>query len=247
MVICIIPARYGSSRLPGKPLADVAGKPLIQWVYEKARASSLIRETWVATDDRRIFDAVQSFGGKALMTTGEYLSGTDRIADAALEIPGDIICNLQGDEPGIHPETLDQTIRALLDNPDFHVSTAMVGIQSEKDYRSPAVVKVVCTPDGTALFFSRSPIPSLVRAGNNTEWEGFFGFKHLGLYVFRRETLLAFPKMKPGFLERLEQLEQLRFMENGYRIRVVQTVHDSVGVDTPEDLEELRAEFQKGI
>jgi len=240
-VVCVIPARYGSTRLPGKPLADVCGKPLIRWVYESACAARKVRESFVATDDRRIFDAVQAFGGKALMTTGQYQSGTDRIADALQNIACDAVVNLQGDEPLMHPETIDKTIGVLEKDPECPVATAMVKITEEKDYLSPSVVKVACASDGRVFYFSRSPIPSLARVGAQAKFSGYWGFKHLGLYVYRREALLAFPTLKPSLLEQIEQLEQLRFLENGFTIKIVETTHDSIGIDTPEDLEALRA------
>jgi len=243
-VVCVIPARYGSTRLPGKPLADVCGKPLIRWVYERACAARKVGETFVATDDRRILDAVSAFGGKALMTLGQYQSGTDRIADALRNIPCDIVVNLQGDEPLMHPDTIDQTVEVLERDPACPVATAMVKITEEKDYLSPSVVKVTFALDGRVFYFSRSPIPSRARIGIQREISGYFGFKHLGLYVYRREALLAFPSLKPSFLEKVEQLEQLRFLENGYTIKIVETPYDSIGIDTPEDLEALRARLR---
>lgn len=244
-VICIIPARYASTRLPGKPLADLCGKPLIRWVYERARAASRIQETYVATDDRRIQQAVEGFGGRAIMATGDYQSGTDRIADAASKLPADIVVNLQGDEPMMHPGTIDLAVEALERRPDYSVSAAMVKIRDESQYLSPDTVKVVASSQGRAFYFSRSPLPSLARASGKKEFQGFFGFKHLGLYVYRRDVLLAFPKLSPGFLEKIEQLEQLRLLEHGYAIGVVETSHDSIGVDTPEDLALLRDQFSK--
>jgi 3-deoxy-manno-octulosonate cytidylyltransferase (CMP-KDO synthetase) len=243
-VICVIPARFASTRFPGKPIADVCGKPLIQWVYERASASKRIRTVYVATDDWRIYDAVARFGGLAIMATGDYRSGTDRIADAVKNMDCDIVVNLQGDEPMMHPDTIDKAVGILEQDPQCSVSTAMVRISSLDDYRSSHVVKVVCSLDGRALYFSRSPVPSLARAGSSAEFDGYFGFKHLGLYVFRREVLLAFPNLKPSFLERLEQLEQLRFLENGYVVKVVETDYDSIGIDTPEDLENLKSFLQ---
>jgi 3-deoxy-manno-octulosonate cytidylyltransferase (CMP-KDO synthetase) len=243
-IICVIPARFASTRLPGKPLADVCGKPLIQWVYERASASQSIQAVYVATDDRRIFDAVTGFGGLAIMTTADYQSGTDRIAGAVRDMDCDIVVNLQGDEPMMHPDTIDKAVRILEEDRECSVSTAMVRITGEVHYRSPHVVKVVCAIDGRALYFSRSPVPSLARVGSQTEFSGYFGFKHLGLYVYRKDVLLEFTKLKPSFLERLEQLEQLRFLENGYIVKVVETLHDSIGIDTPEDLENLKVILQ---
>lgn len=237
-VVCIIPARYASTRFPGKPLAELAGKPMVQWVYERAKGAKTIQDVIVATDDKRIFDVVQAFGGKAVMTTGDYQSGTDRIADVARDMDCDAVVNLQGDEPWMNPETLDLSVRALAEKPYCDVSTAMIKITDEKTYLSPNAVKAVCASDGIALYFSRSPIPSRSRA--QPEFAGFWGFKHLGLYVYRKEALLAFPRLKPTFLERLECLEQIRFLENGYKIKVVETPHDSTGIDTPEDLQSLK-------
>ncbi|MBN1900521.1 3-deoxy-manno-octulosonate cytidylyltransferase [Candidatus Sumerlaeota bacterium] len=243
-IICVIPARFASTRLPGKPLADVCGKPLIQWVYERAASSKRIQTVYVATDDKRIFDAVRAFGGLAIMTTGDYQSGADRIADAVKDMDWDVLVNLQGDEPMMHPDTIDRAIDILEKDPDCSVSTAMIRITNAEHYASPHVVKVVCAPDGRALYFSRSPIPSLSRAGAEPDFSGYFGFKHLGLYAYRRHVLLEFTKISPSFLEKLEKLEQLRFLENGYIVKVVETIHDSIGVDTPEDLENLKSILQ---
>ncbi len=240
-VICVIPARYASSRLPAKPLADVCGKPLIQRVYERALTAGTLSDILVATDDDRILQAVNAFGGRAVMTSSDFQSGTDRIASAVRDIPADIIVNLQGDEPLMHPDTIDAAVNALIDDTASSISTPMIRITGEKDYLAPSVVKVVTGLDGIALYFSRSPIPSKARVKERPEFGDYWGFKHLGLYVYRREALMAFPGLKPTRLERLEQLEQLRFLENGYRIRMVETVHDSIGIDTPSDLEELCA------
>lgn len=245
-VICIIPARYESSRFPGKPLADLCGHPMIEWVYRRSETTRNIEKTFVATDDQRIFDVVEKFGGNAIMTTGDYHSGTDRIADAVKDIPCDIIVNLQGDEPMMHPDTIDSAVSSLRNDSGAHVSTAMIRIREKEDFLSPNVVKVVCSRNGRALYFSRSPVPSLTRADKNASFAGFYGFKHLGLYVYRRESLLSFPEMEQTFLERLEKLEQLRFLENGYNINVIETEYDSTGVDTPGDLEKLKEKIENG-
>ena len=245
-VVCVIPARYASTRLPGKPLLDLGGKPLIQWVYEKAEKCRNVSETWVATDDRRIFGAVRDFGGKAVMATGDFRSGTDRISHVVKDMDCRFVVNLQGDEPMMDPDTVDRAIEALASDSSYDVSTAMVRIHSEEEYLCPSAVKVVCDRNGRALYFSRSPIPSLSRADDRPEYEEFFGWKHLGLYVYTRKSIVDFPGLQPTFLEKLEQLEQLRFLENGYSIRVIETEHDSVGVDTRKDLDVLRNQLKQG-
>jgi 3-deoxy-manno-octulosonate cytidylyltransferase (CMP-KDO synthetase) len=206
----------------------------------------MVQKVYVATDDRRIYDAVSAFGGNAVMTYSDYQSGTDRIADVVKDMECDIVVNLQGDEPVMNPETIDLAVNALLNSPACDISTAMVEIRDENIYFSPNVVKVVCSFDGHALYFSRSPIPSLARAGGKAGYERFFGYKHLGLYVYRRDALLSFPTMQPTFLEKLECLEQLRFLEYHYKIKVVETPHDSIGVDTPDDLKALEVRIKGG-
>jgi len=272
--IAIIPARYGSTRFPGKPLADLCGKPLIAHVVGRAREARRVDDVIVATDDERILRAVEAHGGRAVMTSPDCASGSDRIAKVAAKLPqAALIVNVQGDEPLMPPEVIDRAIAALESDPECAVSTAMIRITNEADYLSPHVVKVVCDREGRALYFSRSPLPNLTRAseeekqtygaqfgagasdasdrsdrsdrsdgsdGSDTPPAPFWGFKHFGLYVYRREALLKFVGMEPSALERIERLEQLRFLENGMRIRVVETTLDSIGVDTPEDLERAR-------
>jgi len=249
IVAAIIPARYASTRLPGKPLADIGGKPLIQWVVEKAGSCERIDRVYVATDDQRILDAVLGFGGQALMTSQSCRSGSDRIAEALERVECDIVVNIQGDEPMMAPETIDRAIEALERDPDCQVSTAAVPLYDREEWESPHAVKVVTDGRGYALYFSRSPIPNrsrsgpdLVSAGSRPVW----GLKHLGLYVYRRRALEEFVAWPPSHLEQVEKLEQLRFLDHGYRIRVVETPWDSVGVDTPEDLERVRALLASG-
>jgi 3-deoxy-manno-octulosonate cytidylyltransferase (CMP-KDO synthetase) len=238
-VVCVIPARYASQRFPGKPLADLRGKPMIQWVYERALKAKTVSKVIVATDDLRICRAVKSFGGNCVMTKKHHSSGTDRIAEVAKSLKFDFIVNLQGDEPTINPRTIDKTVRALLRDQQCDVSTAMIPITCRDDFHSNSVVKVITDRSGYALYFSRAPIPNLERADPEHQ-KRFFGFKHLGLYVYRKKALLAFPRFKPTFLEKLEKLEQLRFLENGFRIKIIETPYDSTGVDTPEDLENVK-------
>lgn len=235
-VVAIIPARFGSTRLEGKPLADIGGKPMIQRVYERAKGSRLIGEVTVATDDERILKAVISFGGKAVMTDSGHRSGTDRVAEAVSGTKAEIVVNIQGDEPLIEPGMIDDAIRPLLDNSDILLCTLKTRITEEDEYRDPNVVKVVTDSQGFALYFSRSPIPYGV-----FKKDGLFPYKHVGLYVFRRDFLVKFSGFEPTALERTENLEQLRALENGFRIKVVETSYNPIAVDTPEDLDRVRS------
>jgi len=234
-VVAIIPARFGSTRLEGKPLADIGGKPMIQRVYERAKGSRFISEVTVATDDERILKAVRIFGGKAVMT-GKHRSGTDRVAEAISGTKAEIVVNIQGDEPLIEPGMIDDAIRPLLDSPDILLSTLKTRITKEDEYRDPHVVKVVTDSEGFALYFSRSPVPYGV-----FKKEGLLPYKHVGLYVFRRDFLVKFSGLEPSALEKTENLEQLRALENGFRIKVVETGYNPISVDTPEDLEKVRS------
>lgn len=233
-VVAIIPARYASTRLNGKPLLHIDGKPMIQWVYERAKKAKLINDVIAATDDKRVFDAVRYFGGKAVMTSPEHRTGTDRIAEAAGGLNVDIIVNVQGDEPLIEPEMIDAAIRPLTNDSEIVAATLKTKIKDEKELNNPNVVKVVTDKNDFALYFSRLPIPYVRGQEKNIH------FKHIGLYVYRKDFLLKFARMKPTPLEEAEKLEQLRVLENGYKIKVVETKHDSIGVDTVEDLEKVR-------
>ncbi len=219
-VIVVIPARHASSRFPGKPLASIAGRPMIRHVFERAKQSQRASRVVVATDDNRIRDAVLSFGGEVIMTRSEHRTGTDRLAEVAVHIPADIYVNVQGDLPLILPEVIDAVVDALISAGDeAQVSTLCVPITTPEDIMNPNIVKVVSDFDGNALYFSRAPIPWVRDAGERVAARHF---KHIGLYAFRRDALLEFPALPPGDLERLEQLEQLRWMENGYRIAVAE-------------------------
>jgi 3-deoxy-manno-octulosonate cytidylyltransferase (CMP-KDO synthetase) len=244
----VIPARYGSTRFEGKPLADILGKPMIQWVYEGLRQSKLIDEVIIATDDQRILEAVQSFGGKGVMTSPDHTTGTDRVAEVARKLRSEIIVNVQGDEPLIKGPIIDKAIRPLLIDETIPMSTLVTQIDEVKDWLNPHIVKVVTNQKGFALYFSRSPIP-FPRDLNIDRLETHpFGtkkplpknvFKHIGVYVFRRKFLLSFSKMKPTPLEKLEKLEQLRVLENGYQIKVTSTDYEPLHVETPEDLQKV--------
>jgi 3-deoxy-manno-octulosonate cytidylyltransferase (CMP-KDO synthetase) len=241
----IIPARYGSTRFPGKPLALLAGKPMVQWVYERAAQSELLSEVIVATDDHRIFDAVKECGGRVVMTRPDHPSGSDRIAEVAAKSDAEIIVNIQGDEPLIEPAAIDRGVKILLDNPAAQVGTLVRPIRDAADLRNPNIVKVALAQDRTALYFSRSPIPFCRGAQTDAEWlQQHTYFKHIGLYIFRREMLLQFVKWPPGVLEKVEILEQLRLLEHGVKIHVAVTEYEARGVDTEEDLEVLGDELK---
>ena len=231
-VIGVIPARYGSSRFRGKVLAEIAGKPMIQWVYEQASQSKTLDQLFVAVDDPRVQKCVEGFGGKAVMTGRNHQSGTDRIAEAVAKIETDIVVNIQGDQPLLDPKMIDEAVQPMLEDTTVQMSTIKTKI-SEEDYSDPAVVKVVVDENDFALYFSRSLIPYArdKRAVNV--------YEHVGLYVYRKDFLLKISKLPQTYLEKIEMLEQLRVMEKGYKIKVVETKSKQaagISVDTPEDL-----------
>lgn len=239
-VLCIIPARYASTRLPGKPLSLIAGKPMIQRVYERACQAQLPDEVVVATDSELVKQAVDGFGGKAVMTSPDHPSGTDRLAEVALLYPDvDIIVNVQGDEPMIPPEIIDRLAAALSEDETLQMATMKVLMQ-EEDYANPAAVKVVTDQNGYALYFSRSLMPY-----PRNKPEDYRVFKHVGIYAYRRGFLLKYAALAPTPLERAESLEQLRALENGYKIKVLESDFQGIGVDTPEDLAAVNALFAR--
>ena len=231
--VALIPARFASSRFPGKALADLDGRPMIEHVYRRAAAARTVDAVGVATDDRRIADAVTAFGGHAVMTSLHHQSGSDRIAEAATALDCDIVVNVQGDEPLIDPAAIDAAVAPLLAEPDVQMTTLCSPIHDEAEAASPNVVKVVLDLRGDALYFSRARIPYPRQAGGRA-------FRHIGLYAYRRTFLLEFARWAPTPLELAESLEQLRALEHGCRIRTVITPYDSIGVDTPEDLTLVR-------
>lgn len=236
-VAAIIPARYASSRFPGKALADILGSPMISHVYRRTSQARLVDEVFVATDDGRIGKAIEKFSGNVLMTRSDHASGTDRLVEAVLHTDADLIVNVQGDEPIIHPEMIDQAIKPFFNEPNLVVTTLKKLIDSQEELSDPNVVKVVTDRRGDALYFSRLPIPYLRdERGQDTQHY----YKHIGLYVYRRDFLESFSQLEVGVLEQAESLEQLRVLENGYPIRVIETSYESIGVDTPEDLEKVR-------
>jgi 3-deoxy-manno-octulosonate cytidylyltransferase (CMP-KDO synthetase) len=232
-VVAVIPARYDSSRFPGKPLALIAGRPMIQHVVERAREAGRVSRVIVATDDERIRAAVASFGGEAVITRRDHRSGTERIAEVAARIPAEFYVNVQGDEPLISPGAIDAAVEEISSEADIQVATLCVPIVQPAEIMDPNVVKVVTDFDGNALYFSRAPVPWVRDAAEPVAARHF---KHIGIYSFRRDALLEFPALPPGDLERLEQLEQLRWLENGYRIRVGECEYSGVAVDVPADV-----------
>ena len=237
----VIPARYRSSRFPGKALASLAGRPLIQHVYQRSRLAHGLARLLVATDDDRILRVVREFGGEAILTSPDHLSGTDRLAEVARGIPAPLFVNIQGDEPLVDPRDIDALVAALREDPSLAMATLRRPIREEEARLSPDVVKVVCDEAGHALYFSRAPIPFPRTAG--AAWP----YRHLGLYAYRRELLLAVAARPPGSLEQAEQLEQLRVLEMGRRIRVLDAVGEAIGVDTPADLERVKEILEKSF
>jgi 3-deoxy-manno-octulosonate cytidylyltransferase (CMP-KDO synthetase) len=232
-IVVVIPARYGATRLPGKPLVSLAGKPMIQRVYERAKLAKRAERVIVATDDERIIRVVEGFGGEARMTRSDHRTGTERVAEVAAHVAGDVFVNVQGDEPLLDPAAIDTGVDALLEDPPASIATVATAIKTPADIMDPNVVKVVLDFEGYALYFSRAPIP-WVRDTVNKVHVNYW--KHLGLYVFQRDALLEYATLPQGELERIEQLEQLRWMENGWKIRVAEVAHDAVSVDVPEDI-----------
>lgn len=230
-VLCVIPARYASTRLPGKPLSMIAGKPMIQHVYERACQAQMPDEVIVATDNELVEKAVATFGGKAVMTSPDHPSGTDRLAEVALMYPDvDVIVNVQGDEPMIPPEVIDNLAKAFEADAELNMATMKVAMD-EADYDNPAAVKVVTDLNGYALYFSRSLMPY-----PRNKPEEYKVYKHVGIYAYRRNFLLKYAALQPTPLEKAESLEQLRALENGYKIKVLESAFKGIGVDTPEDL-----------
>ena len=242
-IIGIIPARYASTRLEGKPLKDIGGKPMIQRVYEAAQQAQWLDQVYVATDDARIVAAVEQFGGNVRLTSADHKTGTDRIAEVAAELDVEIVVNLQGDEPLVNPAMIDEVIQPLVDDSHLPMSTLCVPILEEEALHDPNVVKVVFTQKGDALYFSRSLIPYPRKRDN------FQAYEHLGLYAYRKDFLLTYIALPQSRLEINESLEQLRVLEAGYQLKVVVSAHpyDGISVDTQEDLEKVRQIVQARI
>lgn len=240
-ILGVIPARYASSRFPGKALAAIGGKSMIQHVWERASQARYLTEIVVATDDPRIYAAAEKFHARVVMTRADHSSGTDRAAEVASTSKAQIVVNIQGDEPLIDPAAIDAAVLGLLDQDDIPMSTLKKRIERTEEISDPNVVKVATDLEGNAIYFSRSPVPYVRETGG----EAATYFKHIGLYVYRRDFLLGYPDLPVGPLEKAERLEQLRALENGFRIRVVETEYESLGVDTHEDWERISGLFEK--
>jgi 3-deoxy-manno-octulosonate cytidylyltransferase (CMP-KDO synthetase) len=247
-VVAIIPARYGSTRLPGKPLADIGGKPMIQHVYENAAKARVLDRVIVATDDRRIEGAVRGFGGEVMMTSKRHGSGTDRLAEVARKLKAQWLVNVQGDLPFIKAETITRAVRPMLRHRSIPMGTVCSPIYDEQEWRNPSIVKVVKDRNGFAIYFSRAliPYPGNVVSRDLTGTGKVWGYRHLGLYVYRRDFLLKFARLRPTVLEQTESLEQLRALYYGYRIFVADVDDRSVEVDTPADLN-LAQRYLQGL
>jgi 3-deoxy-manno-octulosonate cytidylyltransferase (CMP-KDO synthetase) len=257
IAVAVIPARYDSTRLPGKPLLLLGGKPLVLWVVERALAARTVSRVIVATDDERILGAVRAAGFEGMMTRAEHLSGSDRVAEVARDLDAEIIVNVQGDEPLIEPETIDRAVKALIEDGEAMMATTCEPIDTAADVLNCSVVKVEVDDQGRALSFSRNPIPfpnqavkqhGSIEAALRNEPALLFSFKkHTGLYIYRREFLLEFSSWPPSASEKAESLEQLRALERGVTIKVVEAATPSIGVDTVEDLERVRTLFGRNV
>ncbi len=240
-VLGVIPARYQSSRFPGKPLADIAGKPMIQWVYERARQARLLSEVVVATDDDRILKAVQNFGGRAEITSRDIRNGTERTAVIARNYDYPIIVNIQGDEPLIQPDAIDDAIRLLLHDDSVVMGTLVKKVETMTELNDTNMVRVALDHQNFALYFTRSIIPFCRDEHDRDKWLNVHTyFRHIGLYVYQNDFLQKYIRMPESNLEKAEKLEQLRVLENGYKIKVAVVDYAPRGVDTPKDLEELK-------
>jgi len=244
-IFAIIPSRYESTRFEGKPLALISGKPMIQHVYQNAALSEEVDQVIVATDDRRIFETVQQFNGRAVMTAVDNRSGTDRVAEAAESLGlsmDDIVVNVQGDQPMIEPSSLDTVVAPLVEDPLLEMSTLACTITDSQEYTNPKDCKVVMDHNGYALYFSRAPIPFVRDPGDRCE-----ALKHLGIYAYRRSFLEIFRQLPLGRCEQIEKLEQLRALEFGHRIKIVVSEHDSPEVDLPEDIQRIEQLLRRKV
>ncbi|MFH1092521.1 MAG: 3-deoxy-manno-octulosonate cytidylyltransferase [Candidatus Omnitrophota bacterium] len=235
-VVGIIPARYGSTRLAAKALSDILGKPMIQHIYERAKEASVLDDVIVATDDERIKKVVEDFGGKAVLTSKDHSSGTERLTEVVFDLDVKVIVNIQGDEPLMHPSMINDVAYALLENKDLVMSTLKHRISDVKEFNNPNIVKVITDKENFAIYFSRSPIPNILRKKKGLD---ITLYKHIGIYAYTKDFLFTFKGLKSSRLEEAESLEQLRALEHGYKIKVLETKHETVSVDTQEDLDKV--------
>ena len=240
-ILGVIPARFASTRFPAKALARISGKSMLEHVFERASRARYLTSVVIATDDQRIYDEAKRFGAPVCMTRADHLSGTDRVAEVASADDAQIVVNIQGDEPLIDPGAIDAAVLSILDHPEIPMGTLKKRIEDPAEIDNPNVVKVVTNFAGDAIYFSRATIPYL-RGG-----ESLTRFKHIGLYVYRRDFLLSYSDLPVGPLEKAERLEQLRALENGYSIRVAETEYESIGVDTPEDFERVTKLYETSL
>lgn len=245
-VIGVIPARYSSTRFEGKVLADIGGKPMIQHVWERAKQALLLDDLIIACDDERVAAVAKEFGAKVVMTAKQHVSGTDRIAEVVNPLECKVVVNIQGDEPLLHPTMIDNVARVLLDDETLNMATLIKRIDDPASINDPHVVKVVVDKNGYALYFSRAPIPFLA---HSSEVKNPVYYKHIGLYGYTKDFLFTFKNLKPSHLEKIEKLEQLRVLEEGYKIKVIETKYETIGVDTAEDMVKLKdyLNTQKGV
>lgn len=241
-VLGVLPARWASTRLPGKVLVDIAGKPMLQRVFENIKQSQELDEIIIACDEPHVLEACQAFGAKAVLTSKDHQSGSDRVAEVALTSDADIVLNIQADEPLMNAQVIDNLIKALKDDPEAVVATPIKSISSKEEFEDPNVVKVVLGEASQALYFSRLPIPYR-RDGKPDSYKGCF--KHLGIYAYRRDFLLQYCQWAPSFLEKEEKLEQLRILEKGFRMCCIETDCEMIGVDSPEDVQKVEAYLAK--
>ena len=237
-VIGVIPARYSSTRFEGKVLADILGKPMIQHVWERAKQAKSLDDLIIACDDERVAEAAKGFGAKVVLTAKGHASGTDRIIEIVNPLEVRIVINIQGDEPLVHPTMIERVAQALLQDEKLAMATVMKKIENPDEVKNPDVVKVVADKNNFALYFSRAPIPFRAR---NSELKSPVYYKHIGLYAYTKDFLFIYRNLPVSNLEGAEKLEQLRVLEEGYRIKVLETKYDTIGVDTPQDLEKVRA------
>jgi 3-deoxy-manno-octulosonate cytidylyltransferase (CMP-KDO synthetase) len=239
--IGVIPARYGSTRFEGKVIKDLCGKPVIQHVYERAKKAKLLDDLIIAADDDRVVKVIESFGGKCVFTSKSHSTGTDRLAEVVNQLDVKIVVNIQGDEPLINPILIDDLVRVMKTNPDIGMATVVKKSYSEEEFRSPDVVKAILNKNDEALYFSRQPIPVFLKPAPGGDWF----YKHIGIYAYNKDFLFTFKKLPVSYLEKNERLEQLRALEHGYKIKAIETKYETVGVDTPEDLELAKVFLQK--
>ncbi|MEA3328232.1 MAG: 3-deoxy-manno-octulosonate cytidylyltransferase [Candidatus Omnitrophota bacterium] len=243
-VIGVIPARYESSRFPGKVLANILGRTMIQWVWEAASKAHLLEDLIIATDDEKVMKAIEAFGGKGILTSKGHLSGADRICEIVNPLDVKVIVNIQGDEPLIKPAMIDDLASVLVEDPSTQMVTLKHEIQDRVQLHDPNIVKVVTDKDGFALYFSRSCIPYQVKQTEGSVFSPHGVYKHIGMYAYTKDFLFSFANFIPSSLEKAESLEQLRVLEHGCKIKVVETKYDSISVDTPRDLDEVKKRIQ---